>query len=85
MQIQLQGADGQRIAAIDAQFGVNDPSMLRPGEEASVALPVILPPQVGLPTEGRYSFEILIDGIHQATVPFTAEVLQIPQLGGPPR
>jgi hypothetical protein len=78
LQIQLQDADGQRIASIDAQFGVSDPSLLAPGEEASVPLPIGLPPQVGLPAVGRYSFEILIDGTHQASVPFSAVPVQPP-------
>jgi hypothetical protein len=68
---------------MDAQIGVADPALVAPGEEASLPLPIALPPQAGLPAAGRYSFEILIDGIHQATVPFTAvlEPIQLP--GGP--
>jgi hypothetical protein len=75
LSVQLQGEDGQSIAKMDAQIGVIDPALIRPHEEASVPLTLGLPPMVQLPAPGRYSFEILIDGIHQSTVPFSAEQL----------
>ena len=80
LRIQLQGEDGQAIGQMDAQIGVADPALVPVGEEASLPLPLALPPGAGLPTPGRYSFEILIDGIHQATVPFTA--VHDPNQGG---
>lgn len=84
LQIQLQDADGQRIAQIDAVIGVGDPGQIEPGEEASVPIPIGLPSQAQLPRATRYSFELLIDGIHQASVPFTAIQADQPlQIGGP--
>ena len=83
LQVQLQGADGARITAVDAQFGVGDPGQLEPGEEASLPLPLGFPDAVQLPEPGRYSFEILIDGIHQVSVPFTAIPLETPEGGDP--
>jgi len=71
LEVRLQGEDGQQIAAVNAEFGVGDASQLQPGEEAHLPLPLQLQ-GVPLPHEGRYSFELLIDGIHQATVPFVA-------------
>jgi hypothetical protein len=38
-----------------------------------------MPPEVMLPAEGRYSFEVLIDGIHQSSVPFTAHLVELPE------
>lgn len=85
LRIQLQDADGQQLAAMDAQIGIGDPNEIEPGEEASIPLPLGFPPQVALPGPGRYSFEILIDGTHQASVPFTATLFQPEQQGGPPQ
>jgi hypothetical protein len=76
--IQLQGADGDQVARVDVNFGVNDPGALEPGEHISLPLPIRLPEQVQLPAAGRYSFELLIDGIHQGSVPFIAHVVAVP-------
>lgn len=65
----LQGEDGQSIAQIQIGFQVGDADKLRPGEEASVVAP-IASGQVPIPAPGAYSFEILIDGTHQTSVPF---------------
>lgn len=71
LEVRLQGEDGQQIATMTAEFGVGDASQLQPGEEAPLPLPLLLQ-TVPLPRQGRYAFELLIDGIHQATVPFAA-------------
>jgi hypothetical protein len=77
MQVLLLSADGARVAELGIGFGVSDPTVLSPGEEASI--PMVLPlTNVGLETPGAYSFELLIDGIHQVSVPFRAEVLPGP-------
>jgi hypothetical protein len=81
MQVLLLAADGERVADIGLGFGVSDPRQLAVGEEAS--LPIAIPlANVALPQEGAYSFELLIDGIHQVSVPFRAEL--VPPLQGPP-
>ena len=72
LEVRLQGADGEPIAGFEIAFESTDPGDLEPGEHASLALPLVPPPTVGLPKPGRYSFEVLIDGVHQATVPFIA-------------
>jgi len=72
LDLRLQGADGNLVAAVGIEFGVRDAGDLEPQEQASLALPIALPPDVALPAPGLYSFELLIDGIHQATVPFRA-------------
>jgi len=76
----LQDADGGRNATLEIDFNVppEAASTLEPGEEAPVVLPIGFPPHIGLPAPGRHSFEILIDGIHQKSVPFSASQ------GGPP-
>jgi hypothetical protein len=74
----LQGEDGEEAARVDIEFGVNDPGTLEPGELFSLPLPIPMPPQVQLPALGRYSFELLIDGIHQGSVPFIAHKVEMP-------
>jgi hypothetical protein len=71
LRVMLLAEDGGRIAEIGIQFGVNDPTILEPTEEASLALPIQMH-QVMVPRPGPYNFELLIDGIHQVTVPFRA-------------
>lgn len=85
LEVQLQGEDGQRVAGLDATFQAGNSGDLAPGEEASLALPLAFPEVVQLPSPGRYSFELLIDGIHQATVPFLAAQVALQQLAGPPQ
>lgn len=84
--VKLQGADGEEVARVDIEFGVGHAGTLEPGEQASLPLPIPMPEQVVLPSPGRYSFELLIDGIHQTSVPFIAHEVetppQPPQLGG---
>lgn len=72
LEVRLQGADGETAARFDVQFGINDPGDIQPGEEVSVPLPLPMPQEIALTQAGRYSFELLIDGTHQATVPFIA-------------
>lgn len=80
--MRLQGADGQDIAGLNVEFGIGDTSALEPGESVSVPMPLPLPEAVVLPEPGAYSFELLIDGIHQASVPFIATKVEPPPEGG---
>lgn len=73
MQVRLLDEDGAEIARFDLEFGVGDTGQLEAGEEVSLPLPLTIPPNVGLEKAGRYSFEILIDGNHQASIPFIAK------------
>ncbi|MEX1009161.1 MAG: hypothetical protein WD271_15155 [Acidimicrobiia bacterium] len=77
-------ADGEQIAEVVAEFAA-DPFQADdqlPGEAAgvNVALPM---PTVGLPGPGAYSFEILIDGVHQASVPFSVGPPPVQPEGAP--
>jgi hypothetical protein len=72
LDVRLQGEDGHEVAKFEVQFGIGDPGDVQPGEELSMALPLIMPPEIGLPHAGRYSFELLIDRSHQASIPFIA-------------
>ena len=65
----LLAQDGERVVELSVEFGLNDPESIPTGEEASLPLPIPMP-DLPLPHAGSYSFELLIDGIHQATVPF---------------
>jgi hypothetical protein len=69
--VYLLDEDGDQLAEVRIEFGINDPSALDVGEEASLALPIGLH-NVAIPDAGSYSFELLIDDIHQRTVPFRA-------------
>jgi hypothetical protein len=71
----LLAQDGERLAELGIQFGINDPSLLEPSEEASLPLALSLMRQRDC-VQGPYSFELLIDGIHQGTVPFRAVKLE---------
>lgn len=82
MQVLLLAQDGQRVADIGIGFGVSQPDQLAVGEEASLPLTISLG-NVMLPDPGAYSFELLIDGIHQVSVPFRAEHVAMPE--GPPQ
>lgn len=71
IQIILQDADGKRLAEINGQFqSEGEPKDLLPGEELS--LPLAMNFQMEIPNPGQYSFEVLIDNIHQASLPFRA-------------
>lgn len=73
MEVKLQDADGKALAGFDIEFHPKrDEAKLDPGEHLSMPIPLNFPPQVQLPQPGQYSFEVLIDGIHQVSVPFKA-------------
>ena len=80
LSVVLQGADGQQVARLDAQFVVPGPLMPRPpelpaelfaqpGEMIVVPLAISLQ-MVAIPGSGRYSLEILVDGDHKKTLAF---------------
>lgn len=78
LEVRLQGADGEQIGGFEVGFELEDPGGLEPGEHASLPLPLVPPPEAELTGPGRYSFEVLIDGVHQATVPFIAHEVALP-------
>jgi hypothetical protein len=79
-QVILQSEDGQRVAELGGQMQAQPGPDLQPGEEMTI--PVVLKFGQVLPAPGRYSFEVLIDGVHQVTVPFGAmPVLSEPEEG----
>jgi hypothetical protein len=70
----LQDADGGLVTKVDVGLGAPDtPPDLPPGEEPALVLPWSFPGNPILPHAGRYSIEILIDGVHQRSVGFTAQ------------
>lgn len=72
VRILLLDEDGKTVAAVEGNFGVGDKGATVPGEEVAVviAMPMV---NVGIEHEGAYSFEILVDGVHQSSVPFRVE------------
>jgi len=81
LEVLLQDEDGQQITKVDIGVGISDQSVVPPGDEASLAIPWNFPGQPVLPHAGRYSFEILIDGVHQVSVPLRATVVDTQQGG----
>lgn len=70
-QVFIQTDDGARVAEIGFGFGsIEDPeNKMLPGEE--FALPLVVPTAgIVLPKLGAYAIEVLIDKIHQVSVPF---------------
>lgn len=61
------------VATFDISFEVATAGRLRPGEELGAVFAVPLH-TVAVPHAGAYSFELLIDGVHQSSVPFKAEL-----------
>lgn len=75
MEARLLAEDGEEVGRVEIQFQVGrdeeSEAPSRPGEELSAAFPLPFQ-QVVINAPGAYSFELLIDGIHQASVPFLA-------------
>ncbi len=75
LQIRLLDADGAEVVRVEMGFGVADPeqTQIEAGEEVPIVIPWDFPGRPQLPHPGRYSMEILIDGVHQTSVSFTAD------------
>jgi hypothetical protein len=74
LEVRLLSADGVEIGKVDVHFTVGKPDgEALPGGEltAPFAVPLHL---IQMQAAGGYSFELLIDGVHQASVPFDVEV-----------
>lgn len=78
LEILLQDEDGE--VATRAKIGIQPPpdTQVPPGEQVTLPIPWNFPMQPAIPHEGRYSFEVLIDGVHQVSVPFTAVKIDRP-------
>jgi hypothetical protein len=76
----LQDQDGNQIARIDGEFGVQPGKSARPGER--LAVPMVLPlAGLPIPKAGTYSFELLLDSQHVRSLAFVAQVPTPPILG----
>lgn len=74
LEVRLIAEDGAPVATVEIEFELASAGTARPGEELSASFAVPLH-TVGLPSPGAYSFELLIDGVHQTSVPFIAASL----------
>jgi hypothetical protein len=75
LKVVVNGAVGQQIAAAEmtmGQIAQEVLAQLTPGEEISVPIALNLT-QVFVPSIGTYSVEVLIDGLHQASLPFNVK------------
>lgn len=75
LQVVLQDEDGKRLFDIGGDFNANPGGALRVGDEVNVQLAIKV--KGPLPRTGRHSFELLIDGTHQASVPFHVTDAQV--------
>lgn len=75
LEARLLAEDGAPVARLDIAFELGPVGAARPGEElsAAFALPLYT---VAIPHAGAYSFELLIDGVHQASIPFFVDRLE---------
>lgn len=78
LEARLQDEDGEVIGGFEVEFTPDPESVknLVAGELLSLPMPLEPPPDAALPGPGVYSFEVLIDGIHQTSVPFRAELAE---------
>lgn len=72
LDIVLNDEDGNLITQAGIGFGLLDPEQIPVGEEVALPIPWDFPMGPQIPHSGKYSFELLIDGLHQRSVPFTA-------------
>lgn len=80
LQIILQGEDGQKVTEVQAEVQAElPPEGIEAGEEGELLIPWNFPGRPKLPAPGRYSMELLIDGVHQRSVPFKAIQAQLPE------
>jgi hypothetical protein len=75
VEIILQDADGDRVTRVEIGTEPGEENSVPPGDEGEMLLAWTFPAQPKLPHPGRYSFELLIDGVHQASVPLTASLV----------
>jgi hypothetical protein len=80
LEVILQDEDGERIVKFQLQIAEIDEAIIPVGEQAPITLAWDFPGKPVLPHPGRYSFELLIDGVHQRTVPLNAVLVE--QEGG---
>lgn len=80
LEVHLQDIDGRRITTFKLDMAIGDPNSIPVGEHADLPVAWDFPGKPQLPYPSRYSFELLIDGIHQISVPFTA--VQVSSEGG---
>jgi hypothetical protein len=72
----LQDEDGALVTKVDVSFDAPPaPPQFPPGEEPAIVLPWSFPGNPILPHQGRYSIEVLIDGVHQRSIGFTAQTV----------
>lgn len=72
LEVLLQDEDGGRVTQFNVETAQIDPAQVPAGERAPLPLAWDFPANPHLPHPGSYSFELLIDGVHQRTVPFKA-------------
>ena len=80
LRIIVQGEDGENVTEVQAQIQAEPPPEgIEPGDEGELVIPWNFPGRPKLPTPGRYSMELLIDGVHQRTIPFKAIQMDLPE------
>lgn len=79
LEVILQDEDGQRVVEFNIELAALDLD-IPPGDEFPLPIAWDFPGRPSLPYAGRYSFELLTDGVHQTSVPL--KVLSSEMEGG---
>lgn len=70
LRVLILAEDGDEVQAIQVETGIVE-KLPEPTQDANLVVPFMLH-SVLLPEKGRYSVEVLIDGLHQKSVPLEA-------------
>jgi hypothetical protein len=73
VRLEIVTQDGEQVGQVDAAFQAERPAagVLEPGEELAVAIPIPLG-FFALPKPGSYVINILLNGMHQVSLPIRA-------------
>src|SRR5271170_3018851 len=82
VEILLQDADGAQVTKAQIAIQLPPDMPVPPGQEASLPIAWTFPAQPPLPHPGQYSFEVLVAGVHQVSVPFTVVTQVEAEQGG---
>jgi hypothetical protein len=76
LEIVLQDEDGEQITTVNGDIQLGGADLVPAGELGEILIPWSFPGKPLLPAIGRYSFELLIDGLHQRSIPLRASAFE---------
>lgn len=83
--IEIVNQDGVQLGQIEVGFQAERPpaGLLEPGEELAAAIPIPLN-MFALPAPGSYVINVLLNNMHQVSLPIRASTVALPQPPPPP-